>query len=173
MARLLDFEGLAGHHVLWGGPGECTGKLSTLIDGLCIPLRSAKYAQEVNRNSNVAAAVTKPEVADLVDQSLALALSEDPDPVHAEIHAVPAARHQERLRAEANEIYSSATIDTATVIQNGLSIGRGADQYRYRCHARRPREGALSAVILLSRMADFSIISAPSANQRLYAIHRS
>jgi hypothetical protein len=143
MARLSDFEGLAGLHVLRDGRFEYTDKLSTPIDGLCVPLRSAKYAQEVNGISNVAAVVTKPEVAEIVDQSLALAIAEDPDAAHAEIHAVLAARYQEHLGTEANEIYSSATIDTATAIQNGLSIGRGANQYRYRCHTRRPQRGRI------------------------------
>lgn len=124
MVRLSDFEGLAGLHVLRDGPFECTGKLSTPINGLCIPLRSAKYAPEVNSNRNVAAVITRSDVADQVDQNLALAIAEDPDAAHSEIHALLAVRHHERLRAEANEIDPSATIHPSAVIADyGVKIG--------------------------------------------------
>lgn len=124
MTRLSDFVGLAGLQVLRDGPFEVTGKLSTPIEGLCVPLRSAKYVGEVNGNPNVAAVVTKPEIAELVDKHLAVAVAENPDIAHSEIHALIAERHNARLRLQENEIDPTAQIHpNASIADYGVKIG--------------------------------------------------
>lgn len=124
MVRLSEFEGLAGLRVLRDGHFECTGKLSTPIVGLCVPLRSAKFVGEVNQNANVAAVITTPDIADLVDKHLAVAITDHPDAAHSEVHALLAVRHQDRLRAESNEIDPSAAIHPSAVIADyGVKIG--------------------------------------------------
>ena len=60
--QLRDFQGLAGLDILRDGPFELTGKLSTLLDGLCVPLRSAKYLDEVNTNPRVSAVITTRDI---------------------------------------------------------------------------------------------------------------
>jgi len=124
MTRLSDFQGLAGLHVLRDGPFQITGKLSTPLSGLCVPLRSAKYIDEVNHNPNIAAVIAMPEIAGLVDHGIAVAIAENPDAAHAEVHALLAERHHARLRDQANEIDPSAKIHpSAYVADHGVKIG--------------------------------------------------
>ncbi len=124
MTRLSDFAGLAGLRILRDGSFDVTGKLSTPLRGLCVPLRSAKYVSEVNENANVAAVITKPDVAELVDQALAVAVTDDPDAAHSEIHARLAEQHNARLRLMETEIDSAAVIDpTARIADHGVKIG--------------------------------------------------
>jgi UDP-3-O-[3-hydroxymyristoyl] glucosamine N-acyltransferase len=124
MPQLSDFNGLGGLHVLRGGVFNATGKLSTPMEGLCVPLRSAKYADEVNRNMSVAAVITKPDIAELVDPRLGLAVADDPDAAHSEIHALLAARHEAVLRAQTNKVDATAQIHPAAQIADyGVTIG--------------------------------------------------
>lgn len=124
MARLSDFAGLAGLRVLRDGAFAVTGKLSTPLDALCVPLRSAKYAGEVNSNVRIAAVITKPEVVELLDTRFAVAVAENPDVAHAEVHAALAKRQEAELRSRPNQIDSSARIDArANIAENGVIIG--------------------------------------------------
>lgn len=124
MFRLSEYDGLAGMRVLRDGPFHCTGKLSTPIEGLCVPLRSAKFVDEVNQNVNVLAVITTADIADLVDKRLALAIAEHPDAAHSEVHSALAARHQQRLRAQPNDIDPTAVIHpSASIANHGVKIG--------------------------------------------------
>lgn len=124
MTRLSEFGGLTGLTIIRDGAFSVTGKLSTPLDALCVPLRSAKYANEVNTNNNIAAVITKPEIAEMLDARLAVGTAEDPDAVHSEIHAVLAKRHDVLLRARPNQIDSSARIDpSASIADHGVVIG--------------------------------------------------
>lgn len=122
--RLSDFQGLAGLDVHRDGSFELTGKLSTPLDGLCVPLRSAKYLDEVNSNPRVAAVVTTREIAEGVDVRLAVATAELPDVAHSEIHARIAESKEAELRAQPNQIHASAVIDpSARIAAYGVTIG--------------------------------------------------
>lgn len=124
MFRLSDYDGVAGMSVVRDGPFQCTGKLSTPINGLCVPLRSAKFVDEVNQNVNVLAVITTADIADLVDKRLALAIAEHPDAAHAEVHAALAVLHQQKLRAQSNDIDPTATIHpSASIADHGVKIG--------------------------------------------------
>jgi UDP-3-O-[3-hydroxymyristoyl] glucosamine N-acyltransferase len=125
MAQLLStFAGLAGLQVLRDGPFAVTGKLSTPLDGLCVPLRSAHYVQEVNGNANVAAVITTDEIAPELDQRLAVAVAASPDAAHAEVHAKMAEEKEIELRARPNRIDPCAVIDpSATIAAYGVEIG--------------------------------------------------
>lgn len=126
--RLSQFVGLPGLMVLRDGAFALTGKLSTPLDGLCVPLRSAKYLDEVNRNSRVAAVVTTAEISDGLDRRLAVAIAERPDEVHAEIHARCAQSRESELRSRPNAIDPGAEIDPAArIAAYGVEIGP-------RCH---------------------------------------
>lgn len=122
--RLSAFQGLGGLDVLRDGPFLVTGKLSTPLDGLCVPLRSAKYADEVNANSRIAAVITKPDIADQLDSRVAVAVADDPDAAHAELHARLAQAREEELRGQPNRIDASAVIDPfARIADHGVEIG--------------------------------------------------
>lgn len=122
--RLSDFAAAAGFIVLRDGPFALTGKLSTPLDGLCVPLRAAKYADEVNANPRVAAVITTREIADALDDRFAVALAETPDSAHAELHAKLAELREAELRARPNRIDASAIIDTsARIADHGVEIG--------------------------------------------------
>lgn len=121
---LSTFAQEAGYSVLRDGPFGLTGKLSTPLDGLCVPLRAAKFADEVNANERVAAVITTSELAELVDSRLAVAISQQPDATHAELHSLLAVRRQAELRAKPNRIDSSAIIDPmARIAEYGVEIG--------------------------------------------------
>lgn len=122
--RMAQFAGLAGLTVLRDGPFLLTGKLSTPLDGLCVPLRSAKYLDEVNGNPRVAAVITTREIAEGLDQRLAVGLADQPDEAHAEIHARCAEVRDGELKARPNAIDGSAVIDPAANIGGyGVEIG--------------------------------------------------
>lgn len=122
--QLSEFQGLAGLEVLRDGPFAVTGKLSTLLDGLCVPLRSAKYLDEVNANPRVSAVLTTREIAGGLDARFAVAIAEKPDTAHAELHARLAEKREAELRARPNRIDASAVIDpSARIADHGVEIG--------------------------------------------------
>lgn len=126
MHRLSTFQGLSGLDVLRDGAFALTGKLSTPLDNLCVPLRSAKYLAEVNANPRVSAVITTAEIADGVDSRLALAISDTPDSAHAEIHARLVEMREAELRGRPNRIDQSAIIDpSARIADHGVEIGPG------------------------------------------------
>jgi UDP-3-O-[3-hydroxymyristoyl] glucosamine N-acyltransferase len=126
--RLSQFADLPGLVVLRDGAFASTGKLSTPLDELCVPLRSAKYLDEVNRNPRVAAVITTAEIADGLDCRLAVAIAARPDEVHAEIHARCAQSRACELKSRPNAIDPSAEIDPAArIAAYGVEIGP-------RCH---------------------------------------
>jgi len=122
--RLSDFAGLGGLEVVRDGAFELTGKLSTPLDGLCVPLRSAKYLAEATANPRVAAVITTREIAESVDPRLAVGIAEAPDAAHAELHARLADLKEDELRARPNRIDASAQIDaSARIADYGVEIG--------------------------------------------------
>lgn len=125
--RLSDFQGLAGIDVLRDGGFALTGKLSTPLESLCVPLRSAKYVDEVNGNPNVVAVITSREIADSVDPRFAVAVADSPDGAHAEIHAKLVELRERELRAVPTRIDNSAVIDaSARIADYGVTIGARA-----------------------------------------------
>lgn len=122
--RLSDFRGLGELSVLRDGSFSLTGKLSTPLDGLCVPLRSAKYLGEVNGNPRVVAVITTPEIAEGLDARFAVALAASPDVAHAELHSRLAALRETELRARPNQIDVSAIVDpSARIADHGVHIG--------------------------------------------------
>jgi UDP-3-O-[3-hydroxymyristoyl] glucosamine N-acyltransferase len=124
MHRLSAFQGLAGLDVTRDGAFAVTGKLSTPLADICVPLRSAKYLGEVNGNPNVAAVITSPEIAAEIDPRIAVAVASDPDAAHSEIHASLAEAREAELKAQPTRIDASATIDPAArIAPYGVEIG--------------------------------------------------
>ncbi len=124
MAYLSDFGAIRGLRVIRDGAFTVTGKLSTPFDGLCVPLRSVKYLANANSNANIAAVITTPEIATLLDSRFAVAVAEDPDAAHAEIHAALAVKHDAQLRDQPTTIDATASIDPRANISNyGAVIG--------------------------------------------------
>ena len=122
--RMIQFADLPGLAVLRDGPFALTGKLSTPLDKLCVPLRSEKFLDEVNGNPRVAAVITTREIAAGLDSRLAVAVTDRPDEAHAEIHARCARTREAELRARPNAIDASAEIDPAAHIAGyGVEIG--------------------------------------------------
>lgn len=122
--KLSDFKGLGGLEIKRDGIFHCTGKLSTQADGLCVPLRSEKYVDDLNANLRAVAVITTPEIAERVDDRFAIALSDDPDSSHADVHAACAEIHAVRLREQSNKIDESAEIDpSASIAAYGVEIG--------------------------------------------------
>lgn len=122
--RLADFQGLAGLDVVRDGAFELTGKLSTPLEGLCVPLRSGKYVDAVNSNPRVAAVITTREIASDVDRRVAVAIAEAPDVAHAEVHARIAQAKEAELRARPTVIHETAVIDpSARIADYGVEIG--------------------------------------------------
>jgi UDP-3-O-[3-hydroxymyristoyl] glucosamine N-acyltransferase len=110
--------------VVRDGAFAVTGKLSTPLDELCVPLRSAKFVAEVNANSRVAAVITKPDLAEQLDGRLAVAISDDPDAAHAEVHAEIATSKDAELLSIPTRIDSSAMVDDGARISSfGVEIG--------------------------------------------------
>lgn len=127
MNRLSDYEGVGGLKVVRDGHFATTGKLTTPLDDLCVPLRARAYVDEVNQKARVTAVITTAALADALDERLALAVASDPDAAHSEIHARLAEAHARRMRGQPNQIDPSAHIDPAAWIENhGISIGAGA-----------------------------------------------
>jgi UDP-3-O-[3-hydroxymyristoyl] glucosamine N-acyltransferase len=122
--RLSDFCGLADLDLRRDGTFSVTGKLSTPLDGLCVPLRSAEYLEEVNANPKVAAVITTREIAEGLERRFAVGIAEHPDATHCEIHAKLAEVHERKLRDQPNKIDASALIDPrASVAGYGVQIG--------------------------------------------------
>lgn len=121
---LSDYAGLAGLEVVRDGRFAITGKLSTPFGGLCVPLRSVNFAEEVNGNPDVVAVITQREIVKDLDPRLAVAVADDPSAAHSEVHTRLAADHAAVLRAKPNRIDTSATIDpTARIADHGVEIG--------------------------------------------------
>ncbi len=124
MHRLSEFRGLAGLEIVRDGMFAVTGKMSTPLDGLCVPLRAAKYAAEVNANPQIVAVVTTREAVSSLDDRLAIAVADAPDVAHGEIHAKLAEASEARLRTRANRIDATAVIDpSARIADYGVEIG--------------------------------------------------
>jgi UDP-3-O-[3-hydroxymyristoyl] glucosamine N-acyltransferase len=122
--RLRDYSSVAGFTVFRDGGFELTGKLSTPLSGICVPLRSAKYVDEVNANDKVAAVITTRELAGDLDARFAVGVSPSPDASHAELHAALAAVRERELHQRPNRIDPTAVIDpTAWIAANGVEIG--------------------------------------------------
>lgn len=122
--RLSRFTDLPGFTLVRDGPFSVTGKLSTPLDGLCVPLRSGKYLDEVNGNPRVVAVITTPDLAAGLADRFAVATAERPDEIHSEIHARCALSRENELKARANIIDSSAEIDpSARIAAYGVEIG--------------------------------------------------
>ena len=121
---LSTYRGLAGLEVVRDGRFAVTGKLSTPLDGLCVPLRSAKYAEEVNANPRVTAVITRPEIVDALDVRLAVAVTDQPDAAHSEVHVKLAEQHAAWLHNQPNRIDPTAVIDpNARIADHGVQIG--------------------------------------------------
>lgn len=124
MHLLSNYQGLAGLKVVRDGRFEVTGKLSTPLNGLCVPLRSANYADEVNANPRITAVITRPDIVDMLDERLAVAVADQPDAAHSEIHGKLCEQHSAQLRDQANQIDATAEIDPAAHIAgHGVKIG--------------------------------------------------
>jgi len=122
--RLSDFQGLAGLDVVRDGEFVVPGKLSTPLGGLCVPLRSPDYLEEVNANLNVTAVITTRSLSDGLDARFAIGIADHPDAAHSEVLASVAARRAAELNARTNQIDSSAMIDPAASIASyGVEIG--------------------------------------------------
>lgn len=122
--RLSDFASLGGLQVVRDGVFERTGKLSTPLDGLCVPLRTSAYLSEVNSNYQIAAVITTSEIADGLDSRFAIGTCSEPDAVHSEIHAEVARSHEKNLRASLNRIDNTAKISaSANIEEYGVQIG--------------------------------------------------
>lgn len=124
---LSRFAGLAGMRIHRDGDFAATGKLSTPLDGLCVPLRSAAYADEVNGNPRIVAVITKAEIAEHLDPRLAVAIADDPDAAHSEVHATLADAQAEQWLLTPNRIDETARIDpSARISETAVTIGPGA-----------------------------------------------
>ncbi|WP_262422631.1 DapH/DapD/GlmU-related protein [Brevundimonas denitrificans] len=125
--RLKIFDGKYGLTVIRDGEFEGTGKLSTPLPGRLVPLRSERYVQQTNGASNVTAVLTSPALASQLDERLAVAVCDDPDRAHAEIHLECGASHQRRLQSIPTVIHPTASIDErASVSPFGVTIEAGA-----------------------------------------------
>ena len=124
MFRLSDFAEQAGLRIVRDGPFLRTGKMSTPLDGLCVPLRSEKFVAEANANPDVVAVITSTELVSALDDRLAVAVADLPDAAHAEIHAELACQHAAKLRDQPNKIDASALIHpAANIADHGVTIG--------------------------------------------------
>lgn len=125
--RLSEFAGLAGLEVVRDGVFAATGKLSTPLDGLLVPLRKPGFADEVNANPRIAAVIAAPDCVQHLDPHLAVATAIDPDAAHSEIHARRAAIELEKLRAIPSVVDPTAKIDpSAKVSDFGVVVGANA-----------------------------------------------
>lgn len=126
MHRLSNFAERVGARTLRDGGFSLTGKLSTPLEGLLVPLRSAKYLDDVNSNPRVTAVVTTPEIAEAIDPRIGVILADRPDDVHAAIHVLLAAARESELRTKPTIIDPLARIDPmASIAPYGVTIGPG------------------------------------------------
>lgn len=124
--RLSDFEGVAGLKVLRDAPFEVTAKLSTPLRDMLVPVRAEAYLAEVNASDRVAAVLTTPDLAGMIDIRFGVAIADDPVVAHAEVHSRCALARQAQLAAQENVIDPSARIDgSASIAGYGVSIGAG------------------------------------------------
>lgn len=124
--RLSGFEGVAGLRVVRDGPFEVTAKLSTPLREMLVPVRAEAYVDEVNASDRVAAVLTTPALASLIDPRFGLAIADDPVVAHAEVHSLCARAREAELTAQATVIDPSARIDgSATIATYGVTIGAG------------------------------------------------
>ena len=124
--RLSQFEGVAGLKVVRDSAFELTAKLSTPLHAMLVPLRAEAYVAEVNRSDRVAAVLTTPELASLIDQRFGVAIAVDPVAAHAEVHSRCALARQAELSAQETVIDPSARIDdSASIATYGVNIGAG------------------------------------------------
>lgn len=122
--RLKSFAGVGGLEVLRDGPFEVTGKLSTPLDGLLVPVKGAAFIAEANANPRVTAVITLAALAEQVDERLAVAIADDPLMAHAEVHALCAKARAAELESQPTVIDSTAQIDpSARIAPYGVTIG--------------------------------------------------
>ncbi len=126
MYKLSDFAGAVDLEVIRDGSFELTGKLSTPLNGLCVPLRSAAYLEIVNELQRASAVITTAELAPQIDKRLAVAVSAAPDAAHAEVHAAIVAMKESELRSRPTRISPTADVSpNASIAPYGVSIGPG------------------------------------------------
>ena len=127
MIRLSEFDGRFGLRVIRDGAFKGPGKLSTPLPDRLAPLRSERFVEQTNAAANISAVITTPGLEDALDPRLGVAVCDDPDAAHAEIHMICAARHDQALREQRTDIAPDATInDRAAVSPYGVTIGSGA-----------------------------------------------
>jgi UDP-3-O-[3-hydroxymyristoyl] glucosamine N-acyltransferase LpxD len=125
--RLTSFASIPGLTIVRDGEFSTTGKLSTALKGMCVPLRDAAFVDAVNANQRIAAIITTAEIAALADKRFALGIAASPDAVHAEIHALCAQTKAAELRQRPNKIDRAALIDSnARIGAYGVEIGARA-----------------------------------------------
>lgn len=126
MQQLSAFDGVGGLKVVRDAAFAVTGKLSTPLDGLLAPLRSERYLAEANACARLAAVITTPSLAERLDGRLGVAVADEPDAAHAEVHARLAAVREAELAARPTEIHPTARIDdSATIASHGVTIEAG------------------------------------------------
>jgi UDP-3-O-[3-hydroxymyristoyl] glucosamine N-acyltransferase len=122
--RLSQFAGVAGLEVRRDGEFRLTGKLSTALDGLLVPVTGPRYVEQANSNSRVAAVITTADLADEFDGRLAVGVAPRPSEAHSEIHAQCAREREQDLRGRPTRIDGSALIDpAASIAPYGVTIG--------------------------------------------------
>ena len=63
MYKLSDFANAARLEVVRDGTFQVTGKMSTPLEGLCVPLRSETYLEAVNSMERASAVITTAELS--------------------------------------------------------------------------------------------------------------
>jgi UDP-3-O-[3-hydroxymyristoyl] glucosamine N-acyltransferase len=122
--RLSDFSSVSGMNLVRDGDFLATGKLSTPCKGLCVPLGSDKYIDEVNANPNISAVITKKAYVDGIDKRMAVAFAEKPNDIHNEIHATLAHIQLQKTKAKQSLIDKTAIIDpSARISDYGVTVG--------------------------------------------------
>jgi UDP-3-O-[3-hydroxymyristoyl] glucosamine N-acyltransferase len=122
--QLSEFSYLDGFELVQDAPFSVTGKLSTPLERILVPLRSGKFADAVNQNPRITCVVTTREIAHLLAPHLGVAIAARPDDVHSEIHAVCAKHADDELRRVANDIAVTASVhQSAQVAEYGVRIG--------------------------------------------------
>jgi UDP-3-O-[3-hydroxymyristoyl] glucosamine N-acyltransferase len=122
--RLSDFTTLSGMNLIRDGEFLVTGKLSTPFKGLCVPLGNERYVDEVNANLNISAVIAIKNCADALNKRLAVAIAENPNDIHNEIHATLAQIQLQKIKAKPSSIDNTAVIDpSARISDYGVTIG--------------------------------------------------
>src|SRR5258706_13542777 len=84
---LTAFAGVASLEVRRDGEFSVTGKLSTPLDGLLVPITGARWVEQANANPRVVAVVTTAALAGGFDQRMAVGGAPFPFQAHRQIHA--------------------------------------------------------------------------------------